>query len=249
MRPAPGSFLWLVAYHLMLTWRRFGGAFRHLNLAWTMALIIAAQMIFHLIALPAANWFGRLEADPDPAGYHLALAAGGLLILSWVTAQALTSSTRALNANGELDLLLASPANPRDIVASRAVAIAVEATGSVAVLAAPVINMNVLSGRYHWLAAYPILLGAGLLGTSIGLAVAVALFAIMGPRRARLTSQVAAALIGGGFVLVVQIANLLPQAWRDRLIELFQADGRGEAFHSGLAWLPARAAADRAVLA
>jgi ABC-2 type transport system permease protein len=241
MRAPPGSFLWLVARHLVVSWRRFGGMFRDLNFAMTLALIASAVFLFHLIALPAADWLGSLEADADPSRYHLALAAGVLLILSWVTAQALTNSTRALNANGELDLLLASPANPRSIVASRAVAIAAEAIASVAILAAPVINMNVLGGRYHWLAAYPTLLGAGLLGTAIGLATAVGLFATMGPRRARLTSQISAALIGGGFVLGVQIANLLPLTWRDQVIDLFQRDTGRDAFQSGLAWLPARA--------
>ncbi|MFI5015541.1 MAG: hypothetical protein ACHQAY_24660 [Hyphomicrobiales bacterium] len=240
----PGSLAWLVAHDLRLSWRRFRGMFRKLNLTATLGLILTAQLVFHLIAMPAAAWFGRLEADADQTDYHAALAAGVLLVLSWVTAQALTGSTRALHARGELDIVLASPVAARNVVMARALSIAAEAITSVAILVAPVIDMNVIAGRSHWLAAYPVLVGAGLLGTAIGLSVAVGLFAVMGPRRARLVSQVAAALIGGGFVLAVQVANLLPQSWRDEILAALGSDSWGDAFeHGSSLWLPVRAAA------
>jgi ABC-2 type transport system permease protein len=242
MRFKPGSLLWLVAHDLTLSWRRFRGVFRKLSLTSMLCLIVTAEIVFHLIAMQAANWFGKLEADIDPTSYRMALAAGLLLVMSFLTAQALTGSTRALHARGELDIVLASPVSARNVVMARALSIAAEAIGSVAILAAPMIDMNIVAGRPHWLAAYPVLIGAGLLGTAFGLSVAVFLFALMGPRRARLVSQVAAALIGGGFVLAAQIVNLLPQSWRDALLSELGSKAVGNGFEDGsLIWLPVRA--------
>jgi ABC-2 type transport system permease protein len=240
---APGSLPWLLAHDLRLASRRFRSIFRKLTLTSTILLILTAEAVFHLMALPAAAWLGKLEVDPDPAAYRIALGAGFLLVLSFVTAQGLTGSARALNARGELDIVLASPVQARNVVIARAIAMAAEAVGSVSILVAPVIDMNILAGRLHWFCAYPVLVGAALLGTAFGLVCAIAMFTVMGPRRARLVSQVSAALIGGGFVLAAQIANLLPQAWRDTVFEnLASAAHRG--FESApLAWLPVRAIA------
>ena len=215
MSLAPGSFAWLLAHDLRLSWRRFRAVFRKLSLLSTFCIILTAEIVFHLMAIPAASWFGELEAASDPSAYHAALIGGLLIVLSWMTAQALTGSTRALHARGELDIVLASPVSARNVVTARAVTIAAEAVGSVAILVTPVINMNIVAGRTHWLSAYPMLVACGLIATTIGLSGAIGLFAFMGPRRARLVSQIAAAVIGGGFVLAVQIANLLPQSVRD----------------------------------
>src|SRR6516164_9724478 len=121
---------------------------------------------------------------------------------------------------------------PRASPARRALSIAAEAIGSVAVLVAPVIDMNIVAGRLHWLAAYPVLVGTGLIAAAFGLAAALLLFAMMGPRRARLASQVGAALIGGGFVLAAQVANILPSEWRDALFAALAAAARGDAFEN-----------------
>ena len=215
--------------------------FRSLSLAATICLVSTAEILFHLIARPAASWLGRLEAEADPAAYRIALAAGVLLALSFVTAQALTSSSRALSTRGELDILLASPVSARNVMTARALSIAAEAVASVAILVAPVIDMNILAGRTHWLAAYAVLTGTGLFGTAIGLGLAVLLFTRMGPRRARLVSQVGAAFIGGGFVLAAQVANLLPSAWRDGMFAVLASQARTGFAHGSLLWFPVRA--------
>jgi ABC-2 type transport system permease protein len=244
MSLAPGSFPWLVAHDLRLAWRRFCGVFRKLGPIATIGLVATAEIVFHLIAIPAASWLGRLEADGDPASYRIALTGGLLLVLSFVGAQSLTGATRALNSRGELDIVLASPVGARNVVIARALSIAAEAIGSVAVLVAPVIDMNIVAGRLHWLAAYPVLVGTGLIAAAFGLAAALLLLAMMGPRRARLASQVGAALIGGGFVLAAQVANILPSEWRDALFAALAAAARGDAFENPVSlWLPVRAMA------
>ncbi|SED95362.1 ABC-2 type transport system permease protein [Rhizobiales bacterium GAS191] len=243
MRSKPGSLAWLVAHDLRLSWRRFRGVFRKLSLISMLGIILVAEFVFHLIAFPAASWFGELEAASDQTAYHAALAGSLLVVLSWMTAQALTGSTRALHAQGELDIVLASPVSARNVVMARALSTATEAVGSVAILVAPVIDMNIVAGRTHWLAAYPMLVGAGLVATTIGLSAAVCLFAVMGPRRARLVSQIAATLIGGGFVLAVQIANLLPQSWRDGIAVTLGPGVHGDVADYGpVISLPLRAA-------
>jgi ABC-2 type transport system permease protein len=86
-----------------------------------------------------------------------------------------------------------------------------------------------------------VLVGAALLGTAFGLVCAIAMFNAMGPRRARLVSQVSAALIGGGFVLAAQVAHLLPQAWRDAVFAALASAARQGFETAPILWLPVRA--------
>ena len=244
MRLPPGSFFWLVAHDLRLSARRFRGLFGTLHPATITLIIALALILFHLLAWPVAKWLGTVESGGKPGLlYYPALASAMIFVLPWLVSQALTGAIRALYTRGDLDLLLASPLSARSILAARALAIAIESVTSVAIFLLPIADMNVATGRWHWLALYPALFGCGLFATALGLGLAMGLFAIAGPRRTRLLAQIAATLIGASFVFALQALHVLPAAIRERIVaRIDAAQPRGIFDHNGPFWLPVRAA-------
>ena len=65
---------WLLAHDLRLSWRRFRAVFRKLSLLSTFCIILVAEIVFHLMAIPAASWFGELEAASDPSASAVSTA-------------------------------------------------------------------------------------------------------------------------------------------------------------------------------
>src|SRR5579883_1722557 len=205
-------------------------------------MVGAATLALHGIAYPAALWLNASAAagGAAPPAY---LASGVLFVLPWIIAQSMTAATRALYARGDLDLVLAAPVSARAVLAARAFAIATDGVASAAILLLPLANMNVVLGHWRWLALYPVLAATGLFGSGLGIALALALFAAVGPRRARLASQIAATLIGACFVLGLQVLSMLPASLRTALLAAL-APPTALALNDvrALLWLPALAA-------
>ncbi len=139
------------------------------------------------------------------------LTITGSVILSWMLmlSQAMESVTRAFYARADLDLILSSPASARRLFAVRMTAIALATALLMTVLASPFINTLALYDGPRWLAAYGVLLAMGALATALALAVTVALFRSLGPRRTRWVSQILSAVLAAAFVLGVQAATIL----------------------------------------
>jgi ABC-2 type transport system permease protein len=76
-------------------------------------------------------------------------------------------------------------------------------------LAAPFIDMLVVRGGARWLGAYGVIAAMGAAATALAVALTVALFRAIGPKRTRLVAQVVAAVIGVGFVIGLQVAAIL----------------------------------------
>lgn len=242
---APGSFAWLVAHDLRLSLRRFQSMFGKLKPRTATLIVIVALIAFHALAWPVAHWFSD-DAPDGGAGrlFYPAMAGGVLFILPWLISQALTGATRALYTRGDLDLLLASPLPATHILGARAIAIAFEALGAVAVLVVPFVNMNVFVNGWRWLAVYPALLAGALFATAIGIALALGLVHVVGPRRTRVLSQVLATLVGAAFVLGLQVLNMFPGETREDIVAAIERSEPGSLFNRhGLLWLPIRAAA------
>ncbi|MDF2120107.1 hypothetical protein PY365_31550 [Roseiarcaceae bacterium H3SJ34-1] len=243
--PKPGSFGWLLAHDLRLSWRRFHGMFGKLR-PRTIALIVASALLsFHALAWPLSRWFTGADAEiGDGRMFYPALAAGVLFVLPWLISQSLTGATRALYSRGDLDLLLASPLPAHHILGARAIAIAVEAIASVSIFILPLANMLALNGGSRWLALYPALAAGGLFAAAIGILIALGLFKLVGPRRTRVVSQVLATIVGASFVLGLQVLNLLPAATRETIVAAIDRSEPGGLFdRNGTLWLPVRAAA------
>lgn len=216
MRPAPGTFLWLLAHDMRQNWRRFAGMLGSIGGARPMLVTALAVVGAHAMAWPVARfaaplWRDLVQTGAD-AGPLAAIVAG---LVSWMLAQSLFATTRNLYDRGDLDLLLGSPLPAGRVFAAKATAIATGTLGSLAVLVLPFTNMLALVDGPGWLVVYPVLIALAVLSAAVALLVAIGLFFLAGPRRARLMSQLAAAVIGGGFVLVAQIVAMLPQGVQD----------------------------------
>jgi ABC-2 type transport system permease protein len=155
----------------------------------------------------------------------------------------MTALTRTLFGRSDLELILSSPVNARSLLAARAFSIAIDAVASVGLLLAPLANVAALRGHPHWLGLYPALIAAGLMGTGLGVVLAMGLFLAVGPRRARLLSQIAATMVGASFVLGGQAVAMLPERMRASVLSIFAPPARSVGALQGLVWTPIRAAA------
>jgi ABC-2 type transport system permease protein len=109
-------------------------------------------------------------------------------------------------------------------------------------LASPFINVLAYKGGMRWLTAYGVVAAVGAAAAAMSVALTVALFRVIGPKRTRLAAQIVAAIIGAMFVIGLQIAAILSYGTlsyftflqSDTLIALVPAI-------DSLAWWPARA--------
>ena len=76
-------------------------------------------------------------------------------------------------------------------------------------LAAPFINILAYRGGLRWLAAYGVVVAVGATAAALSVALTVALFRTIGPKRTRLAAQIVAAIIGATFVIGLQVAAIL----------------------------------------
>jgi ABC-2 type transport system permease protein len=225
MSTAVASFRVLAGHDFRLARRRVEALFRDASGRRALMMMAGAFLLFHLLALPVADWLNAASAD-DSHGADLVVAAAFLFVLPWIVSQALTNATRALYSRGDLDLLLSSPVPARSVFAARALSIAFESIISVAIFLLPVADMLAWKAGPRWLAIYPTLVACGLSGTAIGLVLTMVLFRIAGPRRTRLLAQIFATLVGASFAIGLQIANLAPVSLRALLGHHDLAAGR-----------------------
>ncbi|MGO8919610.1 MAG: hypothetical protein ACLQJR_27225 [Stellaceae bacterium] len=240
----PGSLLWFARHELRLAWRDWlfmmtaGGRRGARGVAIGVVLF---ALFMHVIAWFVVGPYARLGGAPDPTVLVI-VTAGAVLSWSAMASQALESVTRAFYARADLDLILASPAATRRIFAVRIGAMALSVSLMAALLAAPVIDVLALRGGGLWLGAYGVVWAMGCTAVALAVALAAALFRLIGPRRTRLIAQVVAAVIGAAFVIGLQAAAILSSGTLSRLA-LLQSPAvmsRLPAPDSPL-WWPARA--------
>ena len=217
------------------------GALTPAGLAILIALLFVA---LHVAAWPVAGWLIAIEDGPDGLARITAILASGVaLTLPWIVGQSTTEFTRALFARSDLELILSSPVDAHSLLAARALSIAIGAVASVGLLLTPLADMAALRGHPHWLALYPALLAAGLAGTGLAVILAMGLFLTVGPRRARLLSQIAATVVGASAVLGAQAVAMLPEPMRASILAAFSPPADSENAVQSLLMTPVRAAA------
>src|SRR5262249_20509423 len=204
------------------------------------ALGIAAFVIgMHVVAWFVVGGFATAVVDK-----HFLIAVTAIILLSWLlmVSQAMESITRAFYTRADLDLLLASPFAAQFLFAVRIAPVALAIAAMALPLAGPFINMLAVRSGWHWLAAYGVILAMAAAATAVAVALTVALFRIIGPKRTRLTAQVLAAIIGAAFVIGLQVAALLsygtlprPDVRQSKALEALTPD------LSSVFWWPARA--------
>jgi ABC-2 type transport system permease protein len=229
---------------LRLGVRRLASMFGELppgKLALLVALLIA---VLHAAAWPVAGWLSVMEAAPGGEARIATILAGGLMLVApWIVAQSMTELARVLFSRSDLELILSSPVDARSLLSARALTLALDAVTTVGLLVGPLADVAALRGGAHWLALYPTLIAVGLFGTGLGVMLAMGLFLAVGPRRARLVSQIAATTIGASFVLGGQAIAMAPDRMRAAVLSLLSPPAGGSRSIGTLAWAPVRAAA------
>jgi ABC-2 type transport system permease protein len=217
-----GTLPWFAAHEFRLAWRDFlsmmtagrRGREKVVAVAVTLFVVFA-----HLLA-----WFfvARYVEDSGEPTKSAFVVITGTVLLSWslLMSQAMESVTRAFYARSDLDLILSSPAAARKIFAVRIGAMALSVILMAALLGAPIINVLVARGGARWLGAYGVVIAMGATAAALAVAMTVALFRLVGPKRTRLIAQIVAAVIAAVFIIGLQVAAILSYGTLSRMVIL-----------------------------
>ena len=240
-----GSLAWFARHELRLAWRDWvymlTAGERRRKRTVVIALVIFA-LFMHLLAYATVAAYAGAARDPDKL--TLVVVTGSAL-LSWalMLSQAMESVTRAFYARADLDLILSSPVSARRLFAVRIAAMALAIALMGTFLAAPFIDVLAALGGWRWLGAYGVVAAMGITAAALAVALTVALFRTIGPRRTRLIAQIVAAVIGAAFVIGLQVAAILSYGTLSRIAILQSATVVAHAPDGGsMLWWPARAA-------
>ena len=216
---APATYAWFAGHELRLASRdalAMLTAGRRARVGAVVAGIALFVVFMHGLAWLAVRQFTDVGRHPDQA--TLVIVSGiGLLAFSLMVSQAMESVTRAFYARSDLDLILSSPARTRRLFAVRIAILALSVTLMGLLLVGPFVNVLTIAAGPHWLAGYGVILSLGAVATGLAVALTVALFRLIGPRRTRFVAQVVAAVVGAAFVIGIQVAAILSYGTLSRL--------------------------------
>ena len=237
MRLRPGSTPWLLAHEARLKWRGMGRTSR----LWTVGLLGLLMAGLAALGVLADFVLDRTELEVTRQTL-LYTDAGLLLVFTLMLSQTLSSAAAAFFSRRDLDLLLSSPLPASRVLAARCLALAVSAALIPLIIVTPPALTVAVLGRPEWLASPLLVGGLGLLATTVGLWLAMGLFALIGPARTRTAAQILSAFTGAAFFLLSQSVNWLPDGARERLLRRLAAFTGSPLFDPGapLAW-PAQA--------
>jgi ABC-2 type transport system permease protein len=250
---AAGTLTWFANHELRLAWRDFlsmmtagrRGRERVVALALTIFIVFAHVLAWFFVAR-----YVDVGTGPDKPTL---VVITGTVLLSWslLMSQAMESVTRAFYARSDLDLILSSPTAARKIFAVRIGAMALSVILMAALIGAPIINVAIVRGGARWLGAYGVVIAMGATAAAGAVALTVALFRTIGPKRTRLAAQIVAAVIAAVFIIGLQVAAILSHGSLSRMVFL-ESDTLVALVPEAdsLLWWPARAAlGDPAALA
>jgi ABC-2 type transport system permease protein len=205
------SLAWLAHHEFRLAWRDWwsmltAGKPHRVRVVVIAMLAFAAFM--HLVAFAIVAKFSAIDPNAD-RGTLAVITGCALLAWSLMMSQAMESVTRAFYARSDLDLILSSPIVARRVFAVRIATIAASTVLMAVLLAAPFINILAYRGGLRWLSAYGVVVAVGATAAALSVALTVALFRTIGPKRTRLAAQIVAAIVGATFVIGLQVAAIL----------------------------------------
>jgi ABC-2 type transport system permease protein len=239
-----GTWTWFARHELRLAWRDWLSMLTagHRGRERTAAIVLLVFIVMlHLIALAMVAPYARVGDDISKVSL-IAITSGAVLSFSLMLSQAMESVTRAFYARADLDLILSSPIDARKIFCVRIGTTATSISLMALLLAAPFINVLALRGGAQWFAAYGVVIAMGVAATAVAVALTIALFNTIGPKRTRLGAQIVAAVIGAAFVIGLQIAAIQYYGTLSRFAVLESNTVVAYAPDvTSIAWWPARA--------
>ncbi|MCB1384496.1 MAG: permease [Nitratireductor sp.] len=201
------SFAWFARHELRLSWRDLYAMLSANRPGRGRRILIAAATILATLHLLA--WAALKQATDHGIAADLptlVMVSGFLLLpISLMASQAMESITRAFYTRSDLELILASPAPARKLFAVRMLAIAIATSGLTLIVSAPAIDVLAVTVGPRFLLAYPVILAFGLFAAATAILFTMGMFVLIGPARTRLFAQIAAAIVGAGFVIGVQL--------------------------------------------
>ncbi len=235
---------WFARHEIRLAWREWlammTGARRKRKRAVIGLLALAA-----ILHLPAYAVIGRFAGLQAPLDMQALIVITATIFLAWalMLSQAIESVTRVFYARADLDLIMSSPVRLTNIFSVRIAAIALSVTGMALLFSSPFVDILIIGGGIRWFSAFGVVIAIGLSAAATAIAITVLLFHLIGPSRTRLVAQILAAIIGAGFVIVLQIAAILSYGTLSRFAVL--TSDAVAAYAPGpdnLVWWPAHAA-------
>jgi len=242
---AIASLFWFARHERRLAWRdalsmMTAGRPDRERRAWIWLCAFAVAL--HVIAYLLVRNFVSLEMQADLPTL-IGITASILLSGSAMLSQAMESVTRTFYSRSDLELILSAPVKAERLFAVRIGAMALSAAIMSVLLMGPFINVLIWRDGWRWLSAYGVLIAVSLVTTSLAVAITIKLFQWIGPRRTRLAAQIAAAIVGGVFVIGLQTAAMFSSGTLQRL-SILQSEtvlSRAPGLDSPL-WWPAAAA-------
>jgi ABC-2 type transport system permease protein len=207
----PASLTFLAHHEFRLAWRDWWSmltAGKPHRIRIVALALVAFAVFMHLVAFSIVAKFAEVEPDAD-RGTLVVITACAILAWSLMMSQAMESVTRAFYARSDLDLILSSPVASRRVFAVRIATMATSTVLMAVLLASPFINILIYRGGARWLSAYGVVIAVGALAAGLSVALTVALFRTIGPKRTRLAAQIVAAIVGAIFVIGLQVAAIL----------------------------------------
>ncbi|CCE05644.1 conserved membrane hypothetical protein [Bradyrhizobium sp. STM 3843] len=238
------TLAWFARHELRLAWREWLAMITAGRSRRTRAAIIALLIFGVILHVPAWAVIGRYADLRPPLDKTALIVITATLLLSWalMLSQAIESVTRVFYARADLDLIMSSPIRLPEIFSVRIAAIALSVTGMALLLATPFVDVLLIEGGVRWLSAFVVVAAVGLSAAALAIAITILLFRLIGPARTRLVAQILAAVIGAGFVILLQIAAIISYGTLSRFAILTSNTAAAIAPDpASIVWLPARA--------
>jgi ABC-2 type transport system permease protein len=241
----PSSLIWFAKHETRLAGREMlsmmtaGRPDRERKVA---SGVIVFAIFMHVVAFLVLGRAGKVNFHPDLPTLII-VTAGVLLSGSAMLSQAMESVTRTFYTRSDLELILSSPAPANKLFAVRISAMALATSLMSLLLLGPFIDVLAWQRGPRWLSAYGVIVAISLLATALAVVLTVSSFRIIGPKRTRLAAQIVAAVIGGMFVIGLQLAAMFSTGTMSRLafLQSKYVVSRAPDIHSAF-WWPARAA-------
>ena len=217
----PGSLLWFARFEARLAWRDALSMMTagRLGRQRKLALGLVTFLLFlHLVAYLVLR-FVEGAVRPDLPTFVL-VTAGIAISGSAMLAQAMETVTRTFYTRSDLELILSAPVEPSGLFVVRIAAMALSASGMSILVMGPFINVLAWRGGPQWLGGYGVLVAVAIASTGVAVALTMLLFKVLGPARTRLVAQIAAAVVGGIFVIGLQVSAMLSLGTMSRFVFL-----------------------------
>lgn len=209
-------------------------AMRPWRIAGVLALVCTIIFgVSHLLLMTAG------ELDPADPRHQITLTLNLAFLFVLMISAALDSAAYALYARGDYDLMFSAPLPPQTVLLVRALHVFGFTLAKAGLYAAPMLILLAVQRGPHWLAGLPLMLGLALSATAIAIGLAMGLVRLIGIRRTRVASQVAAALAGLLVIVMVKWDAIFGPGPKDALVADYVANPQSLPWQ--LAMLPARA--------